>query len=150
LIMPTLSRYFVRLAFLCLALGFTIGGLILSAKGGVVDASVWAWLPIHVALLLNGWLVQLSLGVAYWILPRVHVGNRGRQTWAWSSLVVFQIGLLLALMSGGRLWFPVLESLFAPAMILQALGVALFAVHAWPRIRPAIARTMSMQPPTSS
>lgn len=138
--MPTLSRYFIRSALLCLAVGFTFGGLILSAKGGAVDARVWAWLPMHITLLLNGWLVQLSMGVAYWILPRIHVGERGRQRWAWGGFIVFQIGLALALLSGISLWEPEMGKLLAPAVVMQAAGVALFAVHAWPRIRPTFIR----------
>ncbi len=148
--MPKLSRFFVRSAFMCLAVGFTIGGLILAAKGSAVDLRVWTWLPVHLALLVNGWLVQLSMGVAYWILPRVHVAERGRQTWAWAGFASFQAGLLLALTSGASLWVPGLDSLFAPALILQALGVALFAVHAWPRIRPTFVRAALKQEPPAS
>ncbi len=138
--MPLLSRCFIRSALVCLATGFTLGGLILTAKAGAFDARVWAWLPVHIALLLNGWLVQLSMGVAYWILPRILLGDRGRRTWAWAGFTVFQIGLALALLSGISLWEPEAGKLFAPAVILQAAGVALFAVHAWPRIRPTFIR----------
>ncbi|MCC7448559.1 MAG: hypothetical protein IT324_14155 [Anaerolineae bacterium] len=138
--MPTLSRYFIRSALVYLAIGFTFGSLILSAKAGAVDARVWVWLPMHITLLLNGWLVQLSMGVAYWILPRIHVGERGRQRWAWSAFIILQIGLGLALLSAISLWEPEMGKLLAPAVLLQALGVALFAVHAWPRIRPTFIR----------
>jgi uncharacterized membrane-anchored protein len=138
--MPLLSRCFIRSALLCLAIGFTFGGLMLAAKGGAVDARVWAWLPMHIALLVNGWLVQLSLGVMYWILPRIHLGDRGRPAWAWAGFVCLQIGLVLALLSGASLWITEAANLFAPAIVLQAVGIVLFAVHAWPRIRPAIVR----------
>ncbi len=135
--MPLLSRCFVRSALLYLGIGFTIGGLILSAKGGAVEPSVWLWLPAHIAILLNGWLVQLALGVAYWIMPRIHEGERGRRAWAWGAFVLMQIGLLLTVLSGIRIWLPELNQLFAPAFCIQAIGVMLFAVHAAPRIRPA-------------
>lgn len=143
--MPTLSRYFIRSALLCLVVGFTLGGLILAAKGGAVDPQVWVWLPVHMALLLNGWLVQLSLGVAYWILPRVYLRERGRRAWAWAGFAVFQAGLVLTVMAAAGLWVPEAASLFAPALILQTAGVALFAVHAWPRIRPTFVRAASKQ-----
>ena len=138
--MPLLSRYFVRSALLCLAVGFTIGGLILSAKAGAVDAGLWAWLPEHIALLLYGWLIQLSLGVGYWILPRVNVAERGRRGWAWASFVVSQTGIGLVLLSMLRLWIPAMVGLFPLAVIWQATGVLLFAIHAWPRIHAAIVR----------
>lgn len=138
--MPTLSRYFVRSALICMAIGFTLGGLILAAKGGAVDVRVWALLPVHLALLLNGWLVQLSIGVAYWILPRISVGERGRRGLAWSAFILFQIGLGLTLISGVEPWWPLAGTLFAPSLILQLTAIVLFAVHAWPRIRPAMVR----------
>ncbi len=138
--MPTLSRYFIRSALLCLGIGFTIGGLILSAKGGAVDPTIWVWLPMHISLLLTGWLVQLSLGVAYWILPRIALADRGRQRWAWGSFAVFQIGLMLVAASALAYWVPSTTVLLAPGVIVQAVAIVLFAVHAWPRIRPAIVR----------
>jgi hypothetical protein len=138
--MPTLSCYFIRSALGCLAIGFTLGGLILSAKAGFVDLRVWLWLPVHIALLVNGWLLQLTLGVAYWILPRIHLSERGRMHWAWSSFVLFQIGLLLVLVSGLSFSLPKAGVFFAPGVIVQAIGVLFFAIHAAPRIRPAIVR----------
>ena len=67
--MPTLSRVAVRLALVSLVLGAAIGAALLAAPtlGGQPP---WRLLPLHVELLLFGWLVQLTMGVAYWILPR--------------------------------------------------------------------------------
>jgi len=142
--MPTLSRYFVRSALICMAVGFTLGGLILAAKGGTVDVRVWALLPVHLALLLNGWLVQLSIGVAYWILPRIHLGERRRRGLAWSAFALLQIGLALTLISGLDLWWPEAGRLFAPSLVLQLIAIVLFALHAWPRIRPAMVRAAGL------
>jgi hypothetical protein len=138
--MPTLSRYFIRSALVCLAIGFTLGGLILSAKVGIVDARIWSWLPVHIVLLVNGWLVQLSMGAAYWILPRIHAGERGRRGWAWAGFALLQAGLVLTAISGVGLWWPALNQLFAPAFWLQVFGITLFAIHAWPRVRPTFVR----------
>lgn len=141
--MPTLSRYFVRSALIYLGIGFTLGGFILAAKGGGADARFWLWLPTHIVFLLNGWLIQLSMGVAYWILPRIHLSDRGRQGWAWGAFVAFQLGLILALGTILSLWIPEVQSLFAPGLLLQTLGVFFFAIHALPRIRPALVRATS-------
>jgi uncharacterized membrane-anchored protein len=94
-------------------------------------------------LLLNGWLIQLSLGVAYWILPRVYLRERGRRAWAWAGFAVFQMGLALTLITAASLWMPEASRFFAPSLILQMIGVALFAVHAWPRIKPTFVRAAS-------
>ncbi len=139
--MPTLSRYLIRSALIYLGIGFTFGGLILSAKGGFVDARVWGWLPMHIVLLIDGWLIQLTLGVAYWILPRIQSHERGRRSWAWAGFTVLQIGLALTLLTALTVWLPAIQALFAPAVILQLIGVILFAIHAWPRIRPTFVQT---------
>ncbi len=69
--MPRLSCWFIKAALLHLAIGVVMGGLILSAKG-VPATFGWAWvlLSAHIQLLVGGWLVQLALGMAYWMLPR--------------------------------------------------------------------------------
>ncbi len=138
--MPLLSRYFVRSALGCLAIGFRLGGLILAAKGGAVDTNVWIWLPEHIIILLFGWLVQLSLGVAYWILPRIRLMNRGRQGFAWVSFVAFQIGIGLTLLSLLSFWVPTAGRLLPVGLIWLAAAVVAFVIHAWPRIHAAIIR----------
>lgn len=138
--MPRLSRFFIRSALGCLATGFTIGGLILSAKGGAVTPRVWGWLGPHIAILIFGWLVQLALGVAYWILPRILDADRGRPAWAWGSFAAYQTGLALIGLSLAGLWVPAAHSLLAPGIMAIAAGVVMFAVHAWPRVKPLVVR----------
>lgn len=144
--MPTLSRYFIRSSLLCMAIGYTIGGLILAAKADAVSPSVWAWLPMHMALLLGGWLLQLSIGVAYWILPRMSGAERGRRRWAWAAFVIFQIGVAANLLALLALWWAPFQPLLAIAVILQSAAVGLFAIHAWPRIHAAIVRATTKPP----
>ena len=141
--MPTLSRWFIRSALIYLGIGFTFGGLILSAKAGFVDPRVWGWLPTHIIILVDGWLIQLTLGVAYWILPRILLHDRGRRSWAWAGFMAFQIGLALTLITALSMWIAPLQFLFVPGLIIQVMGVALFTVHAWPRIRPTFVRRTS-------
>jgi heme/copper-type cytochrome/quinol oxidase subunit 1 len=138
--MPTLTRYFVRSSLLCLGVGFTLGGLILTAKAGLISPDVWGWLPAHITLLLFGWLIQLALGVSYWILPRHFGGDRGRPVMAWGSFLIFQLGLLLVTLSLFGIWIKLMGGLLVPGFLLLALGVAVFAAHAAPRIRPVIVR----------
>ena len=68
--MPRLSQWYIRSAFIYLFLGFTIGALLLANKGIPLHPALWGWLPIHIEFLLIGWLLQLILGMAFWILPR--------------------------------------------------------------------------------
>jgi hypothetical protein len=147
--MPRLSCWFIRFALVYLGVGVLGGGLILSAKGypGVLG---WTWLllPAHIEMLLVGWLIQLALGMAYWILPRLDgTSNRGRPVLAWSSLVMLNAGVagtttLLLI----RAFLPQsgLDLLLIPTALLHPLALATFAGHAWPRVRPSTAS--SQQP----
>lgn len=138
--MPRLSQWMIRAALLHLALGVALGGLILSAKGQPALIG-WAWrlLPAHMQLLLGGWLVQLALGMAYWILPRLDHDRRGRVAAAWLSGAALNLGVggaaLLLLL---RPWWhgAAPDALLALAGLLQLLALAAFAYHAWPRLRP--------------
>ncbi len=78
--MPRLSCWFIRGALAHLGVGGLFGGLLMSAKGmpGILDW-IWLLLPAHIQLLMVGWLLQLTLGVAYWVFPRLDgSGTRGR------------------------------------------------------------------------
>jgi hypothetical protein len=144
--MPRLSQYFVKSALICLACGFSIGGLILASKATpVISGLVWLWFPAHITILLNGWLVQLAIGVAYWILPRISGSNRGRGQWAWGAFFVLQTGLGLAFISLLQIWWPPASQFFAPGIGFQALAIILFVVHAWPRVRAAVAQGMALK-----
>lgn len=129
--MPRLSVWFIRSALIHLALGFSFGALMLWNKGMPFDPLVWQLLPAHIEFLLFGWLVQLGLGVAYWILPRFQT-RRGNTILAWLAWI---------LLNGG-VWLVGLASLVAaPAVIslsghFAETGAALaFVAHAWPRIK---------------
>ena len=139
--MPLLSRMMIRIAFLNLWVGFGIATLILSYKGHpeLFPAYTWQWIPAHVNLLLIGWMVQLALGVAYWILPRLYMqgSERGRIRFAVTAPILINTGV----------WLHVITALIAPwnndmmtllpaGLFLQLLGVIAFAIHAYPRIRP--------------
>lgn len=131
--MPRLAVWAIRAALLYLALGFTIGALILWNKGAPLHPQLWRLLPAHIDFLLFGWTVQLILGVAYWILPRFQ-RRRGNPSLAWLAFALLNLGVWLVSMAP-----------FAPAPGLLNLGGRLaecaaafaFAAHAWPRIKPA-------------
>jgi hypothetical protein len=138
---PRLSQYFVKSSLICFLLGFILGGLILASKGGAVSPLAWAWLPAHHMLLINGWMVQLAMGVAYWIFPRILLSERGRPWAAWAAFAVLQIGLALTVLSLLQVWWPPASQLLAPGVALHAVAVLLYVVHLWPRVRAAFIRT---------
>lgn len=131
--MPRLSVWFIRAALLYLVAGFTFGALMLANKGLSFSPLLWRLLPIHVEIVLMGWIAQLALGVAYWILPRFRQA-RGNTQAAWGAFVLLNTGIWLiglSLVINGPSWVPLLGRL------AEVAATAAFALHAWPRVKPA-------------
>ena len=132
--MPRLSQWYIRAAFTYLILGFSFGALMLTNKGVPLHPALWRLLPVHIEFLLIGWVLQLVLGIAYWMLPRFwHGPPRGSETGARIAFVLLNLGL----------WFVVLGVvLTVPATVLflgrllELAAVAAFAIHIWPRVVP--------------
>jgi hypothetical protein len=125
----------VKAALLYLALGFTLGGFLLANKGISLHPALWLLLPAHQEFLLSGWMFHLALGVVLWILPRFsQEPKRGNTRLAWAGWVLLNLGIWaigLSHLAPGWVWLSLL------GRSLQAGGGVAFAVHAWPRIKPA-------------
>ncbi len=94
--MPRLSVWFVRASLIYLSIGFAIGALLLAEKGVPYFPAILSILPVHIEFLLIGWLVQLAMGVAFWILPRFGMESpRGNEQIIWASLMLLNAGLCL-------------------------------------------------------
>jgi hypothetical protein len=153
--MTRLSVWPVRTAMLYLGAGFFIGALMLFEKGTRIDMSVLRLLPMHVEFVLIGWTLQLAMGVAFWILPRVgqvvnpstllraglskrqvnnlpYKSRHGNQTLGWIAYTLLNIGVLSV---GLGLWLnapPIVPLIGRVAELLAAIS---FMLHAWPRIK---------------
>ncbi|HJQ67196.1 MAG TPA: hypothetical protein VJ816_12495 [Gemmatimonadales bacterium] len=131
--MPTVSVWLIRGALAYLLAGFSLGALLLASKGISLPAGLWRWLPVHFELLLVGWLIQLVMGVAYWIFPRFGMtpSARGREGLAW---------LALALLNGG-VWMTSLGMLrdqgtvTIVGRVIEVLAAAVMALNVWTRTR---------------
>jgi hypothetical protein len=131
--MPRLSVWFVRTALLYLTTGFTFGGLMLANKGMPYAPLVWALLPAHIEFLLVGWMVQLALGVGFWILPRFSAGSRGNVSLAWASYGLLNLGIWMVAAVGV---FRLPEALIVAGRALEIGAAISFALHVWGRVRP--------------
>ena len=131
--MPRLSAWFIRASLVYLAVGFTLGSLMLVNEGLHFGLRLDELLPAHMEFLFVGWMLQLALAAAYWILPRYGQGPpRGNEPVAWLSFLFLNIGILLVA-SGtlvGSPWFAVL------GRILEVVCVLAFLSISWRRVRP--------------
>src|SRR3954451_2861857 len=136
--MPRLSQLMIRTALLWLAIGYSLGGLVLLNKGLQVLPWLWVLRAGHIHMLLVGWTVQLACGVAFWILPRLDArGTRGDERLAWGCYAALNLGVVL-----GALHDPLAALVASPgwAALLPLMGLlyvvaaALFAIHACPRV----------------
>ncbi|MBV6451260.1 MAG: hypothetical protein MHPDNHAH_01991 [Anaerolineales bacterium] len=129
--MPRLSVWLVRASFIYLTLGLFFGALILAEKGIPFYAPIWNLFPLHTEFLLVGWLIQLAMGVAFWIIPRFSRGeSRGPERLVWFSFVFLNAGILFAAF---QFWFPVA---LITGRIMEVIAWVLFIFGSWRRIKP--------------
>jgi heme/copper-type cytochrome/quinol oxidase subunit 1 len=129
--MPRLSQWIIRTAFIYLLLGFTFGALLLWHKGAPLHPALWGWLPAHIEFLLIGWLVQLTMGVAFWILPRYwQKERRGKEIYVQIAYVLLNVGLWLVVASSA---FQADRTFLLAGRGAEIVAAFFFALHAWGR-----------------
>ena len=133
--MPRLSRWFIHAALTYLVAGFSLGAVMLTLKALARYDGMARLIAPHVEFLLIGWTVQLTLGVAFWILPRLEGGtSRGVESYAWLAFVLLNAGVLLTALA------PIIGAaafLSLAGRCAEAGAAVAFAAHAWPRVRAA-------------
>jgi hypothetical protein len=136
--MPSLSAWTIRAALTYLMAGFTLGSLLLAHKGVPYSPFLWRLLPAHIEFLVMGWIINLVFGVAYWILPRFPGSGRGNPILPAAGVVLLNVGILITAAYGtwgGSEWLLFLGRL------CELVGVVLFALQAWRRVRPTVIRS---------
>jgi len=132
--MPFLSLILIRTALVYLAIGFTLGGLILLNKAVPFQPVLWRLLPLHIEFTLVGWIIQFVIGAAYWMLPRLgRPRPRGSDMPVWGTFICLNGGIWLA---GVATLVSSPLPLDIAGRVLEFAAIVLFAVHAWPRVRP--------------
>ena len=76
--MPTLSRVGVYVSLVWLIAGSMLGGLLLGGPLVGWPLRVGPLVRVHIDAMLFGWLLQVTVSVAWWILPR---RAEARGTW---------------------------------------------------------------------
>lgn len=128
--MPTLTRWAIKIGLVHFVLGIAIGTVMLAAKAGYGSMGILNHRPVHVHMLLFGWLVQLVIGMGYWLFPTFLSGpKRGTPRLAAASVLTLNVGVVLGTAE------PWVVSLGAAGWMLESAAVVMFALHGWPRIK---------------
>lgn len=140
--MPAISRLFIKAALISFLLGMLGGGVLLLYKA-VTDQTVPPSLVIiHTHLLTVGFLVNMVIGVAYWMFPRptaVPTRDVAATVMFWSlngGLVLRFLTEPFVDQSGGAL----LRLILGFSGVLQAAASIIFVAIIWRRVMSARAR----------
>ncbi|MBZ0186124.1 MAG: cbb3-type cytochrome c oxidase subunit I [Candidatus Obscuribacterales bacterium] len=129
--MPDLTVLTLRLALIYMIGGFTLGSILLVNEAFPISLLVWKLTKVHMELLLIGFMAELAVGVAFWILPRfTNEPPRGNEKIAWISLILLNVGIVcvvLAVVTDNDL-------IGVSGRILEASGGCLFLLHCWKRL----------------
>lgn len=129
--MPLISRIMIRLSLVYFLVGTAIGALMLINKAFLVSPLIWFIFPIHIEFLIFGWIIQFTLGVAYWILPRfLETKGRGNPIPAWLMVAVLNLGILAVSFAPYGLG----KTVGLTGRILEAVSVILFITLHWKRV----------------
>jgi len=132
--MARISVWFVRTALLHFAFGATVGGWQLAASGGLGLEGPPLLRSLHVEGMLLGWVCQLALGVAVWILPFSDRVSEDRRLWgAWGAL---NGGIVLVGVARWSGWAGLLVAGRGAEIVAGLLVIRVL----WPRVRALPAR----------
>ena len=126
------SRLLIKSSLLYLIIGSFLGALLLINKSINFKPATWMLLPVHIELMIFGWIIQFTLGVAYWMLPRYLEGEaRGNEYLAYLMVFAFNMGIWLMVISELT---AISDTLGIIARSLELIGVILFIHLHWKRI----------------
>lgn len=132
--MPVWSARLQRTALAHLVAGFGIGAVLLAGTGLGLPVAYRPLLALHAELLLVGWMLQFTMGVAYWMLPKHASGPaRGPAGFVVTAWVLLNAGVLVA---GLGLALGASAGLVTLGRVAELGAVVAFAANAWPRIKP--------------
>lgn len=136
--MNPLVRRYLKSAIVFLLVGLALGfWMLLGREFGVPMA--WRLRSAHTHALLVGFVLMMIAGVALWMFPRARTGEGQHQPIltevAWWGIAGGTAGrVILEAWPGDHLGTPWRAAIVAAAA-MQILGLTLFFVAIWPRIR---------------
>lgn len=130
--MPLPSRLMIRFSFIYLVVGFLLGASLLIHKAIPLFAGIWSLLSIHIEMLIFGWIIQLTLGTAYWILPKSRVKPMDRDL-NWAMIIPIALNLGIFINIGDHL-FRFYDHAWLVGRSLEFIAVIFFIALHWNRV----------------
>lgn len=137
--MPTLTRWFIKTALGYFVAALLVGVLLMARGVAELPPIVGGLGPAYFHLLMVGWVLQLIIGVAYWMFPKFSSElPRGHEWLGWVTYVLLNLGLILRVISEPLMsvWpSPALGRALAASAVLQWLAGMAFVANTWARVK---------------
>ncbi|HKK25508.1 MAG TPA: cbb3-type cytochrome c oxidase subunit I [Gracilimonas sp.] len=129
--MPLVSRILIKASLIYLLVGLLIGVLMLINKAVFISPVFWFLIPAHIEIMIFGWIIQFTMGVAYWILPR-YLKDKGRGSAKLANLVpiLLNAGIILVVISDLMAW----NGAALTGRVFELSAVLIFMVLHWKRV----------------
>lgn len=137
--MPPITRLFVKTSLIYLVASFGVGLSLTLRPLAPLPAVVNGLAPVYFHLFMVGWVMQLIVGVAYWMFPKwSRERPRGHDSLALATYWLLNAGLLLRVVAEPAqlvsVW-PEWGWLVVIAALLQWLAGMTFVINTWPRVK---------------
>ncbi|MEO8392650.1 MAG: hypothetical protein ABI700_06625 [Chloroflexota bacterium] len=137
--MPLLSRTFIKAGLIYFIVGLTASLLTVGQPVFNLPSGFAVLYPVYIHLLMVGWVMQLIIGVVYWMFPKYSKDRpRGSERLGWIVFGLLNTGLILRA-CGEPLtilkpeWH--LGWILAISAVFQLLAGWAFIVNTWGRVR---------------
>ena len=137
--MPLLSRTFIKAGLIYFVVGLMAGVLYLGRQTFNLPAGLSALYPVYIHLLMVGWVMQLILGVVYWMFPKFSKERpRGSEQLGWVVFGLLNAGLILRALGEPLIALKPEWNLgwtLAVSAVLQLLAAWGFVINTWGRVK---------------
>jgi hypothetical protein len=141
--MPLLTRTFIKAGLIYFMIALFAGALMAARPfmglPGWLDEWLVALRPVYLHLLMVGWVLQLIMGVVYWMFPKYSKEQpRGSEFLGWAVFGTLNIGLILRTVGEPLLAVrPDLQVgwMLAASAVLHLLAGWGFIVNTWNRVK---------------
>ncbi|MCL4830631.1 MAG: hypothetical protein KJZ95_24955 [Caldilinea sp.] len=137
--MPSITRLFIKASLLYLVAAFFVGVILVLRPMYDLPAITAGFSPIYFHLFMVGWVMQLIVGVAYWMFPKwSKTQPRGHDSLALATFWLLNAGLLLRVVAEPAQMvsaWPGWGWLIVASATLQWLAGLAFVANTWPRVK---------------